>query len=124
MILELLAASQMVWAQQEKSAFERSLERDTSVASSESTVTIKGKYYRKIEFDGGLYYVVIHEGKSLADVYCAPPDGAKNEHLTEASQQVRRNAAFVRAFHESCSKIHGNQRTDLHLSPEMGIQSK
>jgi hypothetical protein len=107
--------------QREKSAFEQSLEQDTSVTSSESLVKIKGKPYRKIEFDGGHYYVVFHDSSSTADVFCAPPDGAEMEHLTEASQQFRRNAAFVRAFHESCSKVKGNQKTDLHLSPEMGL---
>jgi len=121
MIFGILIASQITWAQQEKSAFERSLEQDTSVSSEESTVNIKGKYYRKIRFDGGLYYVVLHDKKGVADIYCAPPEGAKFEHLTEATQQFRRNGAFVRAFHESCSKVHDNKRTDLHLTPEMGI---
>jgi hypothetical protein len=121
MILSILIASQVTWADPEKSAFERSLEQDTSVTSDESTVNIKGKYYRKIQFEGGLYYVVLHDKKNVADIYCAPPEGAKFEHLTEATQQFHRNGAFVQAFHESCSKVHDNKRTDLHLTPEMGI---
>jgi hypothetical protein len=109
---------------QEKSAFEQSLEQDTSVTSDESTVAIGSKHYRKIEFNGGRYYVVFHDdSNTLADVYCAPPDGSANEHLIEQpSEPFRRNAAFVRAFHEACAKMKGsNQRTDLHLTPEMGL---
>jgi hypothetical protein len=114
----------MSFAQEEKSAFEKSLEQDTSVTSEESTVAINGKHFRKIEFNGGRYYVVFHDDSTtLADVYCAPPDGARNEHLIEQpSEPFRRNAAFVRAFHEACTKMKdSNQRTDLHLSSEMGL---
>jgi hypothetical protein len=123
MILSLLFLSQISFAQ-EKSAFEKSLEQDTSVTSDESTVAINGKHFRKIEFNGGRYYVVFHDNSTeLADVYCVPPDGAQKEHLIEQpSEPFRRNAAFVRAFHEACAKMKGNnQRTDLHLTPEMGL---
>lgn len=121
MISLIFCTLTQAYAQEEKSAFERSLERDTSVVSEETTVTIKNKRYKKIEFNGGRYYVVLHEGKNVADIYCAPPQGAKDEHLVEAPlDPIRRNAAFVRAFHQACDKMKdSNLRTDLHLTPEM-----
>ncbi len=123
MITALILVSQFAFAQEEKSAFEKSLEQDTSVTSEESWVKIKDQRYRKFEFNGGRYYVVFHDGNAtLADVYCAPPDGAANEHLVEQpSEPFRRNAAFVRAFNEACAKTKGNQRTDLHITPDMGL---
>ena len=117
------AFAQVGFADEEKSAFERSLEQDTSVTSEESWVKIKDTRYRKFEFNGGRYYVVFRgDGTTLADVYCAPPEGSASEHLIEQpSEGFRRNSAFVRAFNEACTKAHGNQRTDLHITPEMGL---
>src|SRR4051794_14606048 len=124
MVISLLLVSNFVFAQ-EKSAFEKSLERDTSVVSEETTVAIKNKRYRKIEFNGGRYYVVLYPGKNTGDVYCSPPEGAAQEILVEVPEEpVRRSAAFVRAFHDACAKMKGsNQRTDLHLTPEMGLKA-
>lgn len=124
MITALLFLSQFAFAQEEKSAFEKSLEQDTSVTSEETWVKIGDQRYRKFEFNGGRYYVVFHANStSVADVYCSPPAGAQNEHLVEQpSEPFRRNAAFVRAFHEACTKTKGNQRTDLHITPDMGLE--
>src|SRR5258707_9582159 len=96
-------------AQQEKSAFEKSLERDTGVNTEESWVEINGERLRKIEFNRGRYYVSFRKHNSkLADVYCEPPKGAVDEHLVDSPVQTyRRTAAFVQAFHESCSKVSG-----------------
>ena len=125
MLFPLFFMSVVTFAQEEKSAFERSLERDTSVLSEELTVAINGKRYQKIEFNGGRYYVVLYPEKKTADVYCAPPAGADHETIVEEpTDPVRRPAAFVRAFHDACAKMKGsNQRTDLHLTPEMGLKA-
>jgi hypothetical protein len=121
MITTLIFLSQFCVAQEEKSAFEKSLERDTSVSSEESWVLVNGQRLRKFEFNGGRYYLNF-KSTTEADIYCAPPKGAENEHLIEGdSQTFRRNAALVRAFHEACAEVKGNQRIDLHITQEMGL---
>ena len=112
------------FAQEERSAFERSLDRDTSVISEESWVDIKNVRYRKIEFNGGRYYVhFLKTDADVAEVYCEPPEGSQDEHLVDSeSQTFRRTPPFVQAFHESCSKVHGIKKTSLKLNPAAGLE--
>ena len=125
MIFSLLIYTSLALAQDEKSAFERSLERDTSVKSDESWVEIKGQRFRKIEFNGGNYYVQFRAGNAeTADVYCLPPEGHEQEHLTDSEVRTfKRSAGFVQAFHESCSKVNGTKKTALRLNPALGLEN-
>ena len=112
-------------AQDGRSAFEQSLELDTSVKSEESWVQIQGVRYRKVEFSGGHYYIKFIVGNfKQADLFCEPPPGAQKEQLVGAESQVLRRArAFVKVFNESCSSHRGNLKVTVQLNPAIGLSS-
>lgn len=105
------------------SAFEASLQRDTSVLSEESWVQIQGVKYRKFEWDGAHFYVKFNDQKSkTAQLYCVPPPGADKEQLIEEQPQtVRRTRAFVKAFNEKCSNVQVFKAMTLNLDPAIGL---
>jgi hypothetical protein len=93
------------------------------VRSDESWVEIRGQRYRKIEFNGGTYYLQFKIGDTqMADVYCQPPVGHESENLVDSEvQSFKRSGGFVQAFHESCSKDMGAKKTVLRLNPAVGL---
>ncbi len=109
-------------AQEPQSAFERSLEHDTSVTSEESWVEIKNVQFRKIEFKAGVYYLLFKKPQAtVADLYCEPPFGNEHERLViEQPVTRKRTRAFVKIFNDGCSgKKH---KLEIKMDPAVGLQ--
>ena len=123
-MLIVLTVMNVARAQEQKSAFEQSLEHDTAVSSEESWVDIKGVLFRKIEFSGGIYYLHYKDADAkLVELYCEPPFGNQKDRLVKSQPQIfKRSRAFVKIFNDNCSKTKGAKKLEIKVDPSVGLQ--
>jgi hypothetical protein len=80
--------------------FQQMLEKNLNLNSRESTVQIQGVKYKKIEIDGGSYYIVFKgREEEIPHLLCERPQGYTSESLIEGSVKIeKRKSIFCPSF--------------------------
>jgi len=120
----LICSSLSIPGYAQEAPFQQMLEQNLNLNSRESTVQIQGVKYKKIEIDGGSYYIVFKgRTEEIPHLLCERPQGYTSESLIEGSVKIeKRKSVFAQILKESCKADNGKSRTTVELDPQVGIQ--
>ena len=114
---------------QEKSPMQLMLEQNQLENVQESTVSIQGLEYRKLEYKGeSFYFSTLLRDESIPKYFCEKPGGYRSERLVEGSLKIRkRKVLFFQALQEKCStrgkggRETNNKNSWVEVNPIIGI---